>query len=155
MDIERMGYLYALLVKAAVYSDSRDLPEWRFDGTEIKTAQDVASAMGIPLIEAKERLLRNEIPGWEGSIGPFPHQYGSSHVYARDIHSGAGNCVCGRHPESSIHVIASKDVYAGSGSGSLTRGIGTRTQHRGICQRANALAYGYRRRRRHKRENKK
>ena len=47
---------------------------------------------------------RNEVPGWEGSIGPFPYQYGKPHVYARDIHSGAGNCVCGRSPGSPLHV---------------------------------------------------
>ena len=40
----------------------------------------------------------------EGSIGPFPGQYGQPHVYARDVHSGAGNCVCGRSPGASLHV---------------------------------------------------
>lgn len=45
-----------------------------------------------------------DIPGWEGSIGPFPSQYGRPHVYARDVHSGAGNCVCGRDPQNVIHV---------------------------------------------------
>jgi len=42
-------------------------------------------------------------PGYEGSIGPGPKQYGKPHVYARDVHSGAGNCVCGRGPYSPIH----------------------------------------------------
>jgi len=37
-----------------------------------------------------------EIPGYEGSIGPSPAQYNQTHVYARDVTSGAGNCVCGR-----------------------------------------------------------
>lgn len=47
-----------------------------------------------------------EIPGTEGSIGPFPNQYSRPHVYARDVHSGAGNCACGgglgdpRHTEA-------------------------------------------------------
>ncbi|HZN76080.1 MAG TPA: hypothetical protein VFC00_30990 [Micromonosporaceae bacterium] len=47
-----------------------------------------------------------EIPGHEGTIGPFPGQYRRPHVYARDVHSGAGNCVCGaglydrRHTEA-------------------------------------------------------
>lgn len=40
--------------------------------------------------------MLEQVPGWEGSSGPFPGQYGKSHVYARDVHSGAGNCVCGR-----------------------------------------------------------
>jgi hypothetical protein len=35
------------------------------------------------------------VPGTAGSPGPFPYEYGFPHVYARDVHSGAGNCVCG------------------------------------------------------------
>jgi hypothetical protein len=54
--------------------------------------------------------LRNEIPGWEGSVGPFPRQYGKPHVYARDIHSGAGNCVCGSVLGASLHVQAAPGV---------------------------------------------
>lgn len=53
---------------------------------------------------------RNDIPGWEGSIGPFPSEYHLPHVYARDIHSGAGNCVCGRDLGSGIHVQAAPGV---------------------------------------------
>lgn len=45
-----------------------------------------------------------DCPGWEGSVGPFRAQYGQPHVYARDIHSGAGNCVCGHHPGHRLHV---------------------------------------------------
>jgi hypothetical protein len=41
-------------------------------------------------------------PGYEGSVGPFRHEYSKPHVYARDIHSGTGNCVCGRDPRSSV-----------------------------------------------------
>jgi hypothetical protein len=44
------------------------------------------------------------IPGREGSVGPFPREYGQQHVYARDIHSGAGNCVCGGAPGDGRHV---------------------------------------------------
>ena len=54
--------------------------------------------------------LRNEIPGWEGSIGPSPSQYHLPHVYARDTQSGAGNCVCGRDLRSSVHVQAAPGV---------------------------------------------
>lgn len=43
-------------------------------------------------------------PGAAGSIGPFPGQYSQPHVYARDIHSGAGNCICGWPVYSPIHV---------------------------------------------------
>jgi hypothetical protein len=42
-------------------------------------------------------------PGYEGSVGPFPGQYGKPHVYARDVHSGAGNCVCGHDPHHRLH----------------------------------------------------
>ena len=54
--------------------------------------------------------LRNEIPGWEGSIGPSPSQYNDPHVYARNIHSGAGNCVCGRDLGDVKHVMAAPGV---------------------------------------------
>jgi hypothetical protein len=50
------------------------------------------------------------IPGWEGSAGPFPAQYGLPHVYARDIHSGAGNCVCGLDLGHARHVQAAPGV---------------------------------------------
>jgi hypothetical protein len=154
MDITRLKILHAACVKAAVLLDRREVPEWRFDGKEIRTAKEVAAAMNIPLVEAKERL-RNTIPGWEGSVGPFPSQYGQQHVYARDVHSGAGNCVCGRAPQSSIHAIARKDVYAASGEGVTMVGVGTRTRREAIYRRANALAYGHRRRRRHKRRSER
>jgi hypothetical protein len=155
MNRARLQHMRNLLIKAAVKADGRAVPEWKFDGTEVKSAKDIALTMGIPLVEAKERLLdinRNTVPGWEGSVGPFPSQYSSLHRYARDIHSGAGNCVCGRAEESTIHVDAQKDVYAGSGAGVTTRGVGTRTVRAGVYQRANALAYGHRRRRRRKKE---
>lgn len=47
--------------------------------------------------------MSQTMPGWEGSVGPFPSQYGKPHVYARDVHSGAGNCVCGRDPRHRLH----------------------------------------------------
>lgn len=54
--------------------------------------------------------LRNEIPGWEGSAGPAPSQYGKPHVYARDITSGSGNCVCGLHLGAPAHIQAAPGV---------------------------------------------
>lgn len=55
-------------------------------------------------------MTEHHVPGWEGSIGPAPAQYGQPHVYARDICSGAGNCVCGRDLGSSVHVQAAPGV---------------------------------------------
>jgi hypothetical protein len=49
-------------------------------------------------------MSSDQVPGWEGTIGPFPGQYGKPHVYARDVHSGAGNCVCGAAPGDRRHV---------------------------------------------------
>jgi hypothetical protein len=62
--------------------------------------------------QRKGSPMRNDvtIPGWEGSIGPFPSQYNQPHVYARDIHSGAGNCVCGSALGWSKHVQAAPGV---------------------------------------------
>lgn len=54
--------------------------------------------------------LRDTIPGWEGSIGPGPGQYGDPHVYARDVRSGAGSCVCGQPLRDSLHVQAAPGV---------------------------------------------
>lgn len=55
-------------------------------------------------------MTGDSIPGWSGSIGPFPGQYGKPHVYARDVHSGAGNCVCGHALPSDLHVLAAPGV---------------------------------------------
>ncbi|MFI7532593.1 hypothetical protein [Streptosporangium sp. NPDC049376] len=49
-------------------------------------------------------------PGWEGTRGPFPSEYGQPHVYARDVHSGAGNCVCGRALVDHRHVQTAPGV---------------------------------------------
>lgn len=51
-----------------------------------------------------EVLMEDPVPGREGGQGPFPGQYSKPHVYARDVHSGAGNCVCGRDPGHRMHV---------------------------------------------------
>jgi hypothetical protein len=50
------------------------------------------------------------IPGLEGSVGPFPAQYSELHVYARDVHSGAGNCVCGKRLGAKVHAQAAPGV---------------------------------------------
>lgn len=42
-------------------------------------------------------------PGYEGSIGPFEPDYGKPHVYARDVMSGTGNCMCGAGPDDPLH----------------------------------------------------
>lgn len=54
--------------------------------------------------EPKPIVDYDTIPGWEGSVGPFPGQYSYPHVYARSVYSGAGNCMCGREPQSGVHV---------------------------------------------------
>lgn len=50
------------------------------------------------------------MPGAEGSVGPFPGQYSRPHVYARDVHSGVGNCVCGRHLQHRLHTEVAPGV---------------------------------------------
>jgi hypothetical protein len=153
MDTQRVEYMRSLLIKAAVDMQKLEVPMWRFDGEELRNLNEVALTLGVPEIEAKEVLAREQVPGWGGSLGPFPHQYGQPHVYARDVQSGAGNCVCGRHDKSSIHVTT-KDVHSGSGAGIISVGVGSKRKFAGICQRANALAYGNRRKRRKKTKEK-
>jgi 8-oxo-dGTP pyrophosphatase MutT (NUDIX family) len=46
---------------------------------------------------------KKSVPGEEGSVGPFPGEYTRAHVYARDVQSGAGNCVCGAAPGDELH----------------------------------------------------
>lgn len=58
----------------------------------------------------KPKSMRVQVPGWEGSIGPFRPQYGEPHVYARDVWSGAGNCICGRSLGHDLHVQAAPGV---------------------------------------------
>jgi hypothetical protein len=62
------------------------------------------------MTSTENKPLDVEIPGWEGSIGPFKSQYGKPHVYARSVHSGAGNCVCGATLGDSVHVMAAPGV---------------------------------------------
>jgi hypothetical protein len=56
------------------------------------------------------------IPGCEGSIGPFPNEYAEPHVYARDVTSGAGNCVCGCALGDELHVEAAPGVPVPEGA---------------------------------------
>jgi hypothetical protein len=39
----------------------------------------------------------------EGNIGPSPAQYGLPHLYARDITSATGNCICSRALNDRLH----------------------------------------------------
>lgn len=56
-------------------------------------------------IETKEvKRGDTDYPGYEGSIGPFRNQYADPHRYARDVHSGAGNCVCGAAEDDKLHM---------------------------------------------------
>lgn len=53
---------------------------------------------------------RSDVPGANGSQGPFASEYALPHVYARDIHSGAGNCVCGSGLYAKLHTEAAPGV---------------------------------------------
>lgn len=53
----------------------------------------------------------DEVPGSCGSIGPFGSaEYCQPHVYARDITSGAGNCVCGAALCDDLHTESAPGV---------------------------------------------
>ena len=49
-------------------------------------------------------------PGWEGAVGPFESEYAEPHVYARDVMSGAGNCMCGGGLEDPVHIAPAPGV---------------------------------------------
>ncbi len=56
-------------------------------------------------------MTTENVPGYEGTVGPFKgRQYFEPHVYARDVHSGAGNCVCGADLGSRRHTQAAPGV---------------------------------------------
>lgn len=64
-----------------------------------------------------------DVPGYEGAVGPGPDEYGRSHVYARDVASGAGNCVCGRELAHPLHTEAAPGVPIPAAPARLTREI--------------------------------
>jgi hypothetical protein len=84
--------------------------------SEAARCETTMTAVVIEALEARvndyeePELSDTRIPGHEGSAGPFPSQYSEPHVYARDIHSGAGNCVCGRALGDQRHVEAAPGV---------------------------------------------
>lgn len=63
-----------------------------------------------PTVPEQARPPVRDVPGYEGSQGPFRSQYGQPHVYARDVHSGAGNCVCGWDLGHALHTEAAPGV---------------------------------------------
>ncbi len=53
----------------------------------------------------------DDVPGYCGSLGPFgAAEYCQPHVYARDVTSGAGNCVCGGGLGDELHTEAAPGV---------------------------------------------
>lgn len=84
---------------------------------ELPSIDDVAFTMEVGLLlqlDADHPWLTladvDTVPGWEGSVGPFAEDYASPHVYARDVHSGAGNCVCGSDVAHKLHVQAAPGI---------------------------------------------
>lgn len=77
----------------------------------IEETIDVEQILDARRLARAARPPRPEIvPGWEGAVGPFPSQYPRPHVYARDIRSGAGNCVSGSGLPDAVHVQAAPGV---------------------------------------------
>lgn len=91
--------------------------EWSF---VIHTQADglvPALAENTVAVEARTRVVpdgttaRHAIGSADGPPGPFSaSQYGQPHVYARAIHSGTGNCLCGSALGDRIHTEAAPGV---------------------------------------------
>lgn len=80
----------------------RDLWERFLPGRTDRLGRPIDADGQVVAADAQGNTVRN-VPGYEGSIGPFPGQYTEPHVYARDVSSGAGNCVCGSSPDDALH----------------------------------------------------
>jgi hypothetical protein len=63
------------------------------------------------LARVETKTSSENVPGYEGSAGPFSdEEYRRPHVYARDVMSGAGNCVCGADPRDEVHTEVAPGV---------------------------------------------
>lgn len=58
-----------------------------------------------------EAAAMEKVPGGAGGpLGPTVGRFGDPHVYARDVRSGAGNCVCGSALGELVHTQAAPGV---------------------------------------------
>lgn len=58
----------------------------------------------------------DEVPGTCGSLGPLTEaEMCAPHVYARDVNSGAGNCVCGAALPDDLHTEAAPGIPVPAG----------------------------------------
>lgn len=87
------------------------------------TLAEVKAAIGASL-EAIQQAPAAPVPGCEGSIGPFGDQeYCQPHVYARDVTSGAGNCVCGAALGDDLHTEAAPGVPVPDGQRAVCKAV--------------------------------
>jgi Putative phage serine protease XkdF len=80
-----------------------------------------------------------DVPGANGSLGPFGElEYCEPHVYARDITSGAGNCVCGASLGDDLHTEAAPGVPVPDGKRMVCKAAGEPQRYcLGIAYQAN------------------
>lgn len=74
MGTEPLKLLLAQLVQAAVAAEELEIPKHTYVGTEVKTAEEAAAILGIPVLEAHARM---EAAGLE----------------VKDVYEGAGSHV--------------------------------------------------------------
>lgn len=99
---EGLGEVDALAVIASTLCDD-----------EVRMPRDrLAALLAAALVSeaARQQPVDAAFRRYEGGLGPYPAQYEKPHVYARDVHSGAGNCVCGRALRQKIHTEAANGV---------------------------------------------
>jgi hypothetical protein len=60
--LDHLKVVVKALAEETVRADPREVPKYRFDGVEVKTAKDVAALLGISVVEAKARIRRVRTP---------------------------------------------------------------------------------------------
>lgn len=107
------SYDAADMAVSALHAKVREAGRYAFaDSTyDLRLGPDLAGDEIELTASARVISLDKAMGAWDGPVGPYGPQHRSTpHVYAREIHSGAGNCCCGAALGDPIHTEAAAGV---------------------------------------------